>query len=67
MKIKVDQEKCLGCGVCYNSIAPDLFEADEQTGKSRVAKQPQTEEEVKAAKEAIKSCPVLAIKEEDEA
>jgi ferredoxin len=67
MKIKVDQKKCLGCGVCYNSVAPGLFKADEQTGKSQVVKQPETEEELRAAREAIESCPVSAIEEEDEA
>lgn len=65
MKVKVDQEKCIGCGICYNSVAPQIFSASEGTGKSEVVKQPETPEEEQVAKEAIESCPVGAIQEDE--
>lgn len=55
MKVKVDKEKCIGCGVC-ESICPKVFEI--KNGKASVKK---TETEEKCAKEASESCPVQAI------
>jgi len=57
VKIKVDREKCIGCGACV-SICPSGFEMFE--GKAREKKS-----EVKklgCEKEAEESCPVQAIK-----
>ena len=34
IKVKIDQEKCIACGLCYG-LCPDVFEADED-GKSRL-------------------------------
>lgn len=58
MKIKVDPQKCIGCGLCA-SIAGDYFYIDEKTGKAKVRKQPEKEE--KDVLQAIESCPVEAI------
>lgn len=66
MKVKVDQGKCIGCGLCYNSVAPQIFSVSEESGKSEVAKQPETPEEEQAAKDAIESCPVQAIQEDED-
>lgn len=55
--IKVDREKCIGCGNC-SAICGDVFELKE--GKAYVKKgQEKSEEE--CVKEAIDSCPVGAI------
>lgn len=55
-KIKVDKEKCIGCGACV-SICPSSFEMFE--GKAR-----EKQKEVKkitCEKDAAESCPVSAI------
>jgi len=59
MKIKVNKNDCISCGLCVN-ICPNIFTMDEDN-KSEVVKQPSTKEEIACAKEAIKSCPVEAI------
>ena len=54
-KIKIDKEKCIGCGTCV-SICPQVFELGED-GKSRV-KNPNGKCDLK---EAAESCPTEAI------
>ncbi len=62
--VKVDEEKCIGCGACV-ALAPSIFEMDMEKMKSRVKKQPESEEEVNLAKEAAEACPVGAITVEE--
>jgi ferredoxin len=61
-KIKVDQNKCIGCNTCP-LIDPDTFELDQTTYKAKVKKQPETIGEV--TQSAIDSCPVQAISIEE--
>lgn len=61
-KIKVDKEKCIGCGLCV-SLCPEVFEVDE--GKSRVKEEVDLEKNKKCVKEAVQSCPVGAIEKEE--
>lgn len=61
MKVKIDKEKCIGCGTCV-ALAGEFFKIDEKTGKAKVIKQPVKKEE--AVKTAILSCPAGAISEE---
>lgn len=56
MKPVVDQELCIGCGLCA-SIAPDVFEMQDD-GKA-VAIVEETSDD--AAQEAADSCPTAAI------
>jgi len=56
--VKVDQETCIGCGLCA-SLCPQVFEMGEE-GKASVIN-PRGEKEG-CAKEAAESCPVGAIK-----
>ncbi len=61
MKVKVNQEVCIGCGACV-AIAEDVFEInDEGLSKVKVEVVPEGSEE--NAKEAINSCPTTAIEE----
>ena len=57
MKIKVDNDKCIGCGTCA-VLAPKTFKLRDD-GKVDVINPPGDEEE--KIKEAIDSCPVDAI------
>tara|TARA_Y100000310_G_C20686057_1_gene819063 strand:- start:1391 stop:1561 length:171 start_codon:yes stop_codon:yes gene_type:complete len=54
MIIKVDKEKCIGCGTC-ESVCPAVFGMKE--GKAYVKKQ----SDDKCVKEAEEACPVDAI------
>lgn len=62
MKIKVNQDACIGCGACC-AIADDLFEIDDNgLSKAKVTEVPEDKKDV--AKEAVESCPTSAIVEE---
>ena len=61
MKIKVNQENCIGCGLCVSS-AEDLFEFNDE-GISVVKVDTVPEDKQDEAKEAIENCPVAAIEE----
>jgi ferredoxin len=54
MSIKVDQEKCVGCGMCAG-LCPEVFIMNHD-GKSEVIG-----DNVDCAREAAASCPVEAI------
>jgi ferredoxin len=54
-KITVDQELCIGCGVCA-SLYPDVFEIRDD-GKAKAVNNDDCDYD-----EAINSCPVGAIK-----
>ena len=56
VKIKVDKEKCIGCGVCV-SICPSGFEMFE--GKAREKKA--EIKKITCEKDAAEACPVNAI------
>jgi len=59
MKVHVDKDICIGCGLCP-SIAGDVFEMDDDgKAKAIVDEVPEGSEDV--AKEAVESCPVSAI------
>lgn len=55
MSIKVDQTKCIGCGMCAN-LCPNVFKINSQ-GKSEVI----STKDVDCARNAANSCPVGAI------
>lgn len=57
--IKIDEEKCIGCGTC-ESIEPQVFKVND-AGKADVISQ---EGDAAKIKEAIDSCPTDAIIQE---
>ncbi len=54
MTIKVDEDKCIGCGSC-ESICGKIF--DVRGGKAKV----KVQKELPCVNQAIQSCPVQAI------
>jgi ferredoxin len=63
MKVKVDREKCIGCGACA-ATCQDNFEIDDEN-KAKVKHNPVPEEIKECTKNAADSCPVNAIKIEN--
>lgn len=57
MKIKIDKNKCIGCGTC-TVIAPKSFKLGDD-GKAQPIELPGDSEE--KIKEAVDTCPVDAI------
>jgi ferredoxin len=60
LKIEVNKENCIGCGLCVN-ICPEVFAIDEN-GKSEVLED-NIEKFKNAIDDSIRSCPVNAIEE----
>lgn len=61
MKLKVNQDACIGCGACQ-AIAEELFEINDD-GLSEVKAEAKSDEVKEKAVEAIESCPTGAIEE----
>lgn len=64
--VKVNKDKCLGCGMCVG-INPDVFDFDDD-GLAKANNDKINEENKELVNNAIDSCPVSAIevKEENE-
>ena len=60
-KVKVDENKCIGCGACQ-AVCPDVFQLNDD-GKAQVLV-PTTD--IECVKEAEEACPVSAIEVEKE-
>lgn len=61
---KVDNDKCLRCGMC-TGICPDVFSFDDE-GNIKVNNEIIDEENTGGVNEAMNSCPVAAISQETE-
>lgn len=57
LKVKVDQDKCIGCGLCI-SLAPKSFKLIDD-GKSEAINPPGDDEAT--IKSTVESCPVQGI------
>ncbi len=64
MKIKVNQNVCIGCGACQ-AIAPEVFEVNDD-GVAQELMEEVKEELIEEASDAKEGCPVNAIYEPDE-
>jgi len=60
MKVKIDKDKCLGCGTCV-AIASQVFEIAED-GKSKVKEGVDLEKNKDLIIQAKDNCPTQAIK-----
>ncbi|MFQ5952973.1 MAG: ferredoxin [Candidatus Omnitrophota bacterium] len=58
MKAVVDQDACIGCGVCAQ-VAPDVYEMQDDKAVTKIAEIP--EEKIEDAKNGAEQCPVDAI------
>jgi len=58
MKVSVDQDLCVGCGLCVNTC-PDIFEMKDDKAIAKVNAVPAASED--SAKQAKDECPVEAI------
>lgn len=63
MQIKIDKNKCIGCGLCL-SIAYEVFELGED-GKSKIKEDADLEKNKELIKQAKENCPVQAIEIEE--
>ena len=58
MKAVIDQEGCVGCGLCADTC-PEVYEMDGSVAK--VIAEPIPEEALESCKEAVSACPVEVI------
>jgi len=62
MKLKINKDKCIGCGQCV-SLCEDVFDFDDDN-LAKVVESPVSNENEEAATEAMENCPTGAIEEE---
>jgi ferredoxin len=62
MKVTVDEETCIGCGLC-SETCPEVFEMSDDKATVKVNKVP--ENAIKTCREAAENCPVEAIQIEE--
>lgn len=63
MKAIVDQDLCIGCGLCAD-LCPEVFEMDDDD-KAKTITDEVPEEAEEACRDAAEQCPVEAIKIEE--
>ena len=61
MNLKVNKEKCIGCGFCVGTCE-GVFEFDDD-GQAKVVETPISENNKEKATEAMEGCPTGAIEE----
>lgn len=64
MKVHIDREKCIGCGLCAG-ICTDVFKMNSE-GIAEVKNDADFKKNEKGIREAAESCPVEAIEVEED-
>ncbi len=64
IKVKIDEDTCIGCGVCEQMV-PQVFKINLETMKAEVVQQPADDLE-EAVRSAAESCPTGSIIIEEE-
>ncbi|MBQ6477520.1 MAG: ferredoxin [Bacilli bacterium] len=64
MKVKINEDSCIGCGACQ-SICENVFEINDE-GLSSVKVEEVSEDDVQSVRDAADSCPTSAIEIEEE-
>lgn len=62
MNLKVNKDKCIGCGMCV-SMCEEVYTFDDDN-QAKVIETPISKENEDKAKEAMENCPTGAIEEE---
>ena len=62
MKVKVDEETCIACGLCAETC-PEVFEVNDDKVSVKVGEVPK--DVIKTCREAVENCPVEAIQIEE--
>ncbi len=62
MRVVVDEETCIGCGLCAETC-PEVFEMDDDKAKVKVDEV--SGDVTESCKEAVENCPVEAIQIEE--
>ena len=65
MCVKLDREKCIGCGSCVSLTDQKIFDFDDE-GKAYVVSEKIEDEDLDTVKNAIDYCPTSAIYFESE-
>lgn len=64
MKVKIDQEKCIGAGQCVMA-APDVFDQRDDDGIVILLDEAPDASQSAAVKKAARLCPAMAIEVEE--
>jgi len=62
MRVTVDEDTCIGCGLCVEEC-PEVFEMNDDQVRVKADEIP--EDVMESCKEAAENCPVEAIQMED--
>ena len=62
MKVKVNQDKCIGCGSCVSLTDSKIFDFNDD-GKAQEINETISKEDEEITKQAIEYCPTSAITE----
>jgi ferredoxin len=62
MRVTVDEETCIGCGLCAEEC-PGVFEMNDDKARVKIDEVP--DDATESCKEAAENCPVEAIQMED--
>jgi len=58
MKVKIDADACIGCGLCVNTC-PEVYQMEED--KAIIFANPVPQDFEDTCKKAVEECPVTAI------